>query len=270
MNEKRFVKFEILSFEDTQGCIQYFDVVREPKFEKTGIYIFITHVLVFFHHFVEHFYIKSLTGDAIKALDKETFEVVLEEPKPCRWRDPGKYFRWSGEMLINDEGNFLTLELSDLHQKFPRIVEADLWDHKYEITYLLLHPYKDDFYKESLCTHKKGCWVYRYEPGEFILDLGEATQVDGIELQNLGPLMTDRHAKEIKVFLSDSEDGPWEEIISEVLPDTRNDKEDLPILHFATRGQTLGQYLKCQILSNYGTYGGLHYFGLYTGDVLHI
>ena len=50
----------------------------------------------------------------------------------------------------------------------------------------------------------------------------------------------------------------------------RNDEEDLPILHFATKGQTLGQYLKCQILSNYATYGGLHYFGLYTGDLLHV
>ena len=47
VNGKRFVKFEILSFEDTQGCIQYFDVVREPKFERTGISTFISDVLVF-------------------------------------------------------------------------------------------------------------------------------------------------------------------------------------------------------------------------------
>ena len=228
--------------------------------------------------------------EVLKGVDSETLETVLEKPKSCRWRDPGKYYRWSGEMLINDEGNFLTLELADLHQKgqtkknydtnlfnnntcldmIPQVLEADLWDQKYSIENLLLHPYKDDIRKNRVCTEKKGCWVYRNEPGEFILDLGEATQVDGIELQNLGPLMTDRHAKEIKVFLSDSKDGQWQEIMSEVLPDTRNDKEDLPILHFATRGQTLGQYLKCQILSHYDTYGGLHYFGLYSGDVLNV
>ena len=37
VTEKRFVKFEILSFDNQQGCIQYFDVVREPKFEGSGI-----------------------------------------------------------------------------------------------------------------------------------------------------------------------------------------------------------------------------------------
>ena len=117
MTEKRYIKFEILSFDNQQGCIQYFDVVREPKLERSGIETFIAHVLVFFHYFLEHFYIKSSSGDAIKALDEETFEIILEEPKLCRWRDPGKYFHWSGEMLINDEGNFLTLELSDFHKK---------------------------------------------------------------------------------------------------------------------------------------------------------
>ena len=83
------------------------DLVIIPYFSRFSI----------FHDFAETFYIKSFTGDAIKAFDKETFEAVLEEPKPCRWRDPGKYFRWSGEMLINDEGNYLTLEMSDLHEK---------------------------------------------------------------------------------------------------------------------------------------------------------
>ena len=193
--------------------------------------------------------------------------MVLEKPKPCRWRDPGKYFRWSGEMLVNDEGNFLTLELSNLYN--PRVVEADSWEPDYyKIENLLLHPYKDDFLKYPSCTY--GCWVINELPGEFILDLGEATQVDGIEIQNINRYKHDRHAKEIKVLLSDSKDGPWQEIMSEVLPDTRNDVEDLPILHFATRGITLGQYLKCQILSHYGKYGGLHYFGLYTGKVLHV
>ena len=150
---------------------------------------------------------------------------------------------------------------------YPTVVEADVIDHHHSVEYLIqYHPYEDDVDKKSICPY--GCWVYRNEPGVIILDLGEATQVDGIELQNINEQKHDRHAKEIKVFLSDSKDGPWEEILSEVLPDTRNDVEDLPLLHFATRGQTLGQYLKCQILSHYGKHGGLHYFGLYTGDVL--
>ena len=36
VNEKRYIKFEILSFGGNGGCIQYFDVDRKPKVEKTG------------------------------------------------------------------------------------------------------------------------------------------------------------------------------------------------------------------------------------------
>ena len=43
-------------------------------------------------------------------------ETVIESPKACRWLDSGKYFRWSGDMLINDHGSLLTLEMS-LHQE---------------------------------------------------------------------------------------------------------------------------------------------------------
>ena len=37
VNEKRYIKFEILSFGGNGGCIQYFDVDRKPNVEKTGI-----------------------------------------------------------------------------------------------------------------------------------------------------------------------------------------------------------------------------------------
>ena len=144
------------------------------------------------------------------------------------------------------------------------VLEANTHSAPYTIEELLIHPY--DLLKGKQ-TH--GSWVHlKNEPGVFILDLGEATQVDGIELQNIRFEEKERHAKEVKVYLSDSENGPWNEIMSEVLPDTRNDEEDLPILHFATKRQTLGQYLKCEILSHYGTYGGLDYFGLYSGNIL--
>lgn len=145
-----------------------------------------------------------------------------------------------------------------------QVVEEDLWDRNYSVEKLLIHPSDR---KKTSCW-KGGCWVYRNEPGEFILDLGKETQVDGIELQNIGIPNTDRHAKEIKVFLGNSKDGPWNEIMSEVLPDTRTENEELPILHFATKGETLGKFLKCQILSRHGTYGGLQYFGIYTGNLI--
>ena len=37
VNEKRYIKFEILSFGGNGGCIQYFDVDRKPRVEKTSI-----------------------------------------------------------------------------------------------------------------------------------------------------------------------------------------------------------------------------------------
>ncbi len=160
-------------------------------------------------------------------------------------------------MLVNDEGNFLTLNSNP-----EEVVSEDSWDSTYSVEKLLKHPGD-----QSKSCHAHGCWVYRNEPGEFILNLGEATLIVGIELQNIHSPHFDRHAKEIKVSLSDSQDGPWQEIISEVLPDTRHEEGDLPILNFATKEQTLGQFLKCQIVSHYGSYGGLDYFGLYSGDL---
>ena len=78
---------------------------------KKQVLLYLFKMLVFslFYHPLETFYIKSLTGEVIKALDLSTFKTVLEEPRTCRWKDSGKYFRWAGEMLVNDEGNFLTL-----------------------------------------------------------------------------------------------------------------------------------------------------------------
>ena len=36
VNEKRYIKFEIISFGEKRGCIQYFDVDRKPKLERSG------------------------------------------------------------------------------------------------------------------------------------------------------------------------------------------------------------------------------------------
>ena len=38
-----------------------------------------------------------------------TNKTTVEEAKNCRWYDPGKYFQWSGDMLVNDMGKFLTV-----------------------------------------------------------------------------------------------------------------------------------------------------------------
>ena len=57
--------------------------------------------------------------------DDEVSTVVLEKSKPCRLKEAGKYFRWFGEMLINDQGNFLTLEMSYLHELKSNVAAVD-------------------------------------------------------------------------------------------------------------------------------------------------
>ena len=42
VTDKRFIKFEIISFGDGgQGCIQFFDIVRKTTNEKSGITLII-------------------------------------------------------------------------------------------------------------------------------------------------------------------------------------------------------------------------------------
>ena len=97
--------------------------------------------------------------------------------------------------------------------------------------------------------------------GHFILDLGEEERVDGIELLNVKD--QDIHTKEIKVFLSSSsEQGPWNEILHELLPDTRTNPSRL---RFGSHGQNKGRFLKCEILDKYGSHAGLKNFGAYQG-----
>ena len=36
VDDKRYIKFEIISFGESQGCIQYFDVDRKTKLERSG------------------------------------------------------------------------------------------------------------------------------------------------------------------------------------------------------------------------------------------
>ena len=105
-----------------------------------------------------------------------------------------------------------------------------------------------------------------YWLGHFILDFGMEIQIDGVELRNI-KASTDRHAKEIKVYVASNEAGPWHEILHEELPDTRfEDDDDLPNLHFGAHGQNYGRYIKCENLQKHGNYGGLEFFTVYSGS----
>ena len=98
-------------------------------------------------------------------------------------------------------------------------------------------------------------------PNKVNLIVQMSTYFYGIELMNVDD--PDQHTKEIKVGVSSSQQGPWNEILHEVLPDTRT--EPLSLLSFGTSGKSKGRFLKCQILDKYGTYAGLKHFSAYSG-----
>ena len=55
-----------------------------------------------------YFYIKDpTTGEVIKS-ESTSDNAIMEMPKNCRWLDPGRHLQWFGDMLVNDEGKFLT------------------------------------------------------------------------------------------------------------------------------------------------------------------
>ena len=43
----------------------------------------------------------------------------LNPSKPCRWLDNKKYFQWKGEMLINADGEFLSINEGMIMDDFP-------------------------------------------------------------------------------------------------------------------------------------------------------
>ena len=44
---------------------------------------------------------------------KDKKKTVVEDARSCRWYDPGKYFQWAGNLLVNNLGEFLTLSVLD-------------------------------------------------------------------------------------------------------------------------------------------------------------
>jgi len=96
-------------------------------------------------------------------------------------------------------------------------------------------------------------------PGEFILRFDKPRTVDTITMVNT----RNRGTNEFKVYLADSEDGPWTEVLHDYLEDPRNTnpiEASVPPKVFYLSNPTCGQYVKFQIISWYGWGGGLQYF----------
>merc|ERR1712198_778020 len=100
--------------------------------------------------------------------------------------------------------------------------------------------------------------------GEFVLKFDQSRTVDTITIVNAyNPTWNDRGTNEFKVYLSESENGPWTEVLHDNLNDPRNTnatEASVPPRVFNLPNPTCGQYVRFQIISWYGQGGGLQYF----------
>ena len=100
----------------------------------------------------------------------------------------------------------------------------------------------------------------RQDSAEFVLDLGCQETVNLVELVNThNGGSRDRSMKEFKVFLSDSSEGPWEEVVHQTLEDSREQTDPLPVQKFSFP-ERAAQFVKFNQISYYGLGGGLQYF----------
>jgi len=100
--------------------------------------------------------------------------------------------------------------------------------------------------------------------GEFVLRFDQSRTVDTITIVNArNAHINDRGTNEFKVYLADSENGPWTEVLHDFLDDPRNTNgtvASVPPRVFNLPNPICGQYVRFQIISWYGYGGGLQYF----------
>ena len=73
----------------------------------------------------------------------------------------------------------------------------------------------------------------------------------------------DRGTQDFTISISESIDGPWTDILTGTLPDARN-VYPVPVLNFDLENEVETQYLRFQVDTFYGDYGGgLQYFSTY-------
>ena len=97
---------------------------------------------------------------------------------------------------------------------------------------------------------------------EFVLDLGRKKLVNTVELVNTPHNNPEnRSMGKFKVFLSDSSDGPWGEVVHGTLEDSREQTDENPVKRFPFE-KTEARFVRFQQISCYGGGGGLQYLGV--------
>jgi len=97
---------------------------------------------------------------------------------------------------------------------------------------------------------------------KFILDLGGTCERHLVHLVNThSGDQRDFSTERFRVSLSDSPAGPWKEVVTDTLPDSRQLLDPLPLEAFSFP-TTAARYVQFELLSWYGNGGGLQYFNI--------
>ena len=96
----------------------------------------------------------------------------------------------------------------------------------------------------------------------FVMNLGRSKTVRGVYLKNThNAKYRDRSTKKFRILGSDTEDGPWQELLVAELEDSREQKPP-PLQHLMFENSAAVSFIKFELLEYYGTGGGLQYFAV--------
>ena len=96
----------------------------------------------------------------------------------------------------------------------------------------------------------------------FVMNLGRSKTVRGVYLKNThNAKYRDRSTKKFRILGSDTEDGPWQELLVADLEDSRQQKPP-PLQHLMFENSAAVSFIKFELLEYYGIGGGLQYFAV--------
>ena len=147
--------------------------------------------------------------------------------------------------------------MSEQYGKWPECCEADA----FRVEKLLTNSPEE--------TYGENYWLAPDQTAaEFVLDLGCNKILNMVELVNTRRSRDgNRGTKEFKVSISQYQAGPWSQVVYETLEDPRQQAEPLPVLEFpfSSGSEVSARFVKFNLISWYGSGGGLQYFNVKNG-----
>jgi len=102
----------------------------------------------------------------------------------------------------------------------------------------------------------------QYTGEAFVAELESTIPVIGVRLRNTHKLQDkDRATKKFRVSIGSSNEGPWTELLTQELEDSRN-QEVPPLQHFESNNALSGRFIQFELLEFWGDGGGLNYFDI--------